>query len=200
MTSPLRYRIGGQAALELALGDITQETTDAIVNAANSYLMGGGGVDGAIHRAAGPQLLADCQKIREQRGLLAAGQAVSTPGGNLKARHVIHTVGPVWHGGNMNEPQILESCYCHCMEEAERLKCASISFPAISTGAFGYPVHLAASIAVRTVADLLQHPRSVLLARFILFDAHSYQAYQRAAKELTISSPHFHITTETLPS
>ena len=90
MTIPLRYRIGEQAALELALGDITEETTDAIVNAANSYLIGGGGVDGAIHEAAGPQLLADCQKIREQRGLLAAGQAVSTPGANLKARYVIH--------------------------------------------------------------------------------------------------------------
>jgi O-acetyl-ADP-ribose deacetylase len=196
MTTPLRYRIGDQAALELTLGDITEETTDAIVNAANSHLLGGGGVDGAIHRAAGPQLLADCQKIREQRGLLAAGQAVSTPGHSLKARYVIHTVGPVWHGGTMNEPQILESCYCNCMEEAARLKCASISFPSVSTGAFGYPVHSAAPIAVRAVADLLQPSRTVLLARFVLFDQAVFKAYERAANELAKSNPHFHISSE----
>src|SRR5215475_5719526 len=129
MPAVLRYRIGAEATLELAMGDITQETTDAIVNAANSSLLGGGGVDGAIHRAAGPQLLDECRRVREQRGTLPPGHAVSTSGGRLKARHVIHTVGPVWTGGEKNEPQLLESCYTHCMEEAERLGCISISFP-----------------------------------------------------------------------
>src|SRR5437899_3059005 len=113
MPSSLRYQIGSDAILELVMGDITDESTDAIVNAANSSLLGGGGVDGAIHRAAGPALLAECKKIREQRGTLPPGQAVITSGAKLKARYVIHTVGPVWQGGKVNEPQILESCYCH---------------------------------------------------------------------------------------
>ena len=110
MPTTLRYRIGSQATLELAMGDITEESTDAIVNAANSGLLGGGGVDGAIHDAAGPGLLAECKKVRDQRGPLPPGQAVTTSGGKLKARYVIHTVGPVWQGGKVNEPQILESC------------------------------------------------------------------------------------------
>ena len=200
MTIHPRYRIGDQAALDLILGDITQEKTDAIVNAANSSLLGGGGVDGAIHRAAGPQLLEECKKVREQRGPLPAGQAVATPGANLKARYVIHTVGPVWHGGDMNEPQILESCYCHCMEEAERLRCASVSFPSVSTGAFGYPAHLAAPIALRALADLLSKPRSVILVRFVLFDQRTLRAYASAASELARDLPHLIITTESLPS
>src|ERR1051326_3653083 len=140
MASSVRYRIGPEATLELVMGNITDETADAIVNAANSGLLGGGGVDGAIHRAAGPALLAECKKIREQRGPLPPGQAVATWGGNLKARYVIHTVGPVWQGGKVNEPQILESCYCNCMEQANLKLCNSASFPSISTGAFGYPV------------------------------------------------------------
>ncbi len=200
MTIHPRYRIGDQAALDLVLGDITQETTDAIVNAANSSLLGGGGVDGAIHRAAGPQLLEECKKVREQRGPLPAGQAVATPGANLKARYIIHTVGPVWHGGDMNEPQILESCYCHCMEEAERLRCSSVSFPSVSTGAFGYPAHLAAPIALRALADLLSKPRSVVLVRFVLFDQRTLRAYASAARELARNFPHLIITTEPLPS
>jgi O-acetyl-ADP-ribose deacetylase (regulator of RNase III) len=196
MTIHARYRIGDQAAFELVQGDITQETTDAIVNAANSSLLGGGGVDGAIHRAAGPHFRDECRKLHDQHAPLAPGHAVSSSGGKLPARFVIHTVGPVWHGGDRNEPQILESCYCNCMEEAERLKCASVSFPAISTGAFGYPVQLAAPIAVRAVADLLRAPRSVLLVRLVLFDQHTYKAYARAADELVRSKPHFHITLE----
>src|SRR5512146_870804 len=171
MTSQLRYRIGARAVLELTQGDITHEETDAIVNAANSSLLGGGGVDGAIHRAAGPTLLDECKKVREQRGMLPPGQAVATKAGNLKARYVIHTVGPVWQSGRVNEPQILESCYCNCMSEANQLGCKSISFPSISTGAFGYPVTQAATIAVRAVADMLHNPGSVILARFVLFDA-----------------------------
>jgi len=200
MAPSLRYRIGTKAALELVVGDITEETTDAIVNAANSSLLGGGGVDGAIHRAAGPALLAECKKIREQRGPLPAGQAVSTSGANLKARYVVHTVGPVWQGGTRNEPQVLESCYCHSIEEANRRSCASISFPSVSTGAFGYPVHDAAQIAIRTVADLLQSPEWVKLVRFVLFDDRTFKAYARAADELSRSFPHLQITAEPVSS
>ena len=200
MAPSLRYRIGTKAALELVVGDITEETTDAIVNAANSSLLGGGGVDGAIHDAAGPALLAECKKIREQRGPLPAGQAVSTSGAKLKARYVVHTVGPVWQGGTRNEPQVLESCYCHSIEEANRRSCASISFPSVSTGAFGYPVHDAAQIAIRTVADLLQSPEWVKLVRFVLFDDRTFKAYARAADELSRSFPHLQITAEPVPS
>jgi O-acetyl-ADP-ribose deacetylase (regulator of RNase III) len=199
MTSQLRYRIGARAVLELTQGDITHEETDAIVNAANSSLLGGGGVDGAIHRAAGPTLLDECKKVREQRGMLPPGQAVATKAGNLKARYVIHTVGPVWQDGRVNEPQILESCYCNCMSEANHLGCESISFPSISTGAFGYPVTQAATIAVRAVADMLHNPGSVLLARFVLFDARTHNAYARAAKELSSVFPHFDIKAEAIP-
>ncbi len=199
MTLQARYRIGDRASLELAMGNIVDETTDAIVNAANSSLLGGGGVDGAIHRAAGPQLLAECRKIRDQRGALPSGQAVSTKGGNLKARYVIHTVGPVWQGGKKNEPQLLESCYCNALEEANRLGCVSVSFPSISTGAFGYPVREAAKVALRTVADLLHSPRSVLLVRFVLFDRETYAAYAEAAKDLQPAFPHFQIKAEAIP-
>src|SRR5215471_16475302 len=118
MTASLRYRIGKESLLELVLGDITHETTDAIVNAANTSLLGGGGVDGAIHDAAGPLLLAECRKIRSQRGSLTPGHAVVTAAYKLKAEYVIHTVGPVWNGGWYNEPQILESCYSNSLTEA----------------------------------------------------------------------------------
>jgi O-acetyl-ADP-ribose deacetylase len=196
MPLSLRYQIGSVATLELVMGDITDETTDAIVNAANSSLLGGGGVDGAIHDAAGPALLEECKKIREQRGPLPAGQAVITSGGNLKARYVIHTVGPVWQGGNVNEPQILESCYCHCIEQANLKACASVSFPSIATGAFGYPVKPAAQIALRAIADLLHKPKSVKLVRFVLFNESTYKAYAAAAEELSRDFPHYKIQTD----
>jgi O-acetyl-ADP-ribose deacetylase (regulator of RNase III) len=196
MAHSVRYRIGPKATLELAIGDITDETTDAIVNAANSSLLGGGGVDGAIHQAAGPALLAQCKKIRDQRGPLPPGQAVTTSGADLKARYVIHTVGPVWQGGKVNEPQILESCYCNSMEQANLKVCASVSFPSISTGAFGYPVRPAAQIALRTIADLLHDPRSVRLVRFVLFDESTYKAYAAAAEELSRDFPHYKIKAE----
>lgn len=196
MAHSVRYRIGPKATLELAMGDITDETTDAIVNAANSGLLGGGGVDGAIHAAAGPSLLTQCKKIREQRGPLPPGQAVITSGAKLKARYVIHTVGPVWQGGKVNEPQILESCYCNSMEQANLKFCGSVSFPSISTGAFGYPVEPAAQIALRTIADLLHEPRSVKLVRFVLFDEHTYKAYAAAAEALSRDFPHYKIKAE----
>jgi O-acetyl-ADP-ribose deacetylase (regulator of RNase III) len=198
MTSPVRYRID-KTSLELVTGNIVEENTDAIVNAANSSLLGGGGVDGAIHRAAGPQLLAECRKIRDQRGPLPAGQAVATPGGNLKARYVIHTVGPVWQGGSQNEPQVLESCYCNAIGEANRLACVSVSFPSISTGAFGYPVRPAANIALRTIAGLLRSPGPLLLVRFVLFDSRTYSAYTEAAQELPLAFPDLQIRAEAIP-
>src|SRR5215472_2304899 len=193
MSSLVHYRISG-ASLELVVGDITDEETDAIVNAANSSLLGGGGVDGAIHRAAGPKLLAECRKLRDRRGLLPPGQAVTTPAGNLKARYVIHTVGPVWNGGTLNEPQILESCYRNSIAEGNRHACLSVAFPSISTGAFGYPVEAAARIAVRAVAGLLHEPGSVKSVRFVLFDQHTHRAYDEAAAELTSAFPHLQIT------
>jgi O-acetyl-ADP-ribose deacetylase len=196
MAHSVRYRIGSKATLELVIGDITEETTDAIVNAANSSLLGGGGVDGAIHKAAGPALLAECKKIREQRGPLPPGQAVTTSGANLKARYVIHTVGPVWQGGKVNEPQILESCYCNSMEQANLRTCSSVSFPSVSTGAFGYPVAPAAQIALRAIADLLHEPRSVKLVRFVLFDQRTFKAYADAAEELSRDFPHYNIKAE----
>jgi O-acetyl-ADP-ribose deacetylase len=196
MAHSVRYRIGSKATLELVTGDITDETTDAIVNAANSSLLGGGGVDGAIHQAAGPSLLAECKKIRDLRGHLPPGQAVTTSGAKLKARYVIHTVGPVWQGGKVNEPQILESCYCNSMEQANIKSCTSVSFPSISTGAFGYPVGPAAQIALRAIADLLHQPRSVKLVRFVLFDERSYKAYAAAAEELSRDFPHYKIKAE----
>jgi O-acetyl-ADP-ribose deacetylase len=196
MAHSVRYRIDSKAILELVIGDITEETTDAIVNAANSSLLGGGGVDGAIHKAAGPALLAECKKIREQRGPLPPGQAVTTSGANLKARYVIHTVGPVWQGGKVNEPQILESCYCNSMEQANLKLCASVSFPSVSTGAFGYPVGPAAQIALRAIADLLHEPRSVRLVRFVLFDQRTYKAYAAAAEKLSHDFPHYKIKAE----
>lgn len=196
MTAHLRYRIGKLSRLELVQGDITREETDAIVNAANSSLLGGGGVDGAIHRAAGPKLLEHCRKIRDQRGSLPAGQAVITGGGNLKAKYVIHTVGPVWNGGKLNEPQLLESCYANALEEANRKGLASVSFPSISTGAFGYPVSLASHVALRVVAGILHEPHSVTLARFVLFDPETHSAYAEAAQDLARAFPHFHIVAE----
>ena len=124
---------------------------------------------------------------------------MSTSGGNLPARYVIHTVGPVWQGCKKNEPQILESCYCHSMEEAHRLRCSSISFPSISTGAFGYPVEDAAGIAVRTVVEHLHAQRSLVLARFVLFDPATFSAYARAAQELESAFPYIHVKTEAIP-
>jgi O-acetyl-ADP-ribose deacetylase (regulator of RNase III) len=196
MAHSVRYRIGSKATLELVMGNITDETTDAIVNAANSGLLGGGGVDGAIHKAAGPALLAECKKIREQRGPLPTGQAVTTSGADLNVRYVIHTVGPVWQGGKVNEPQILESCYCNSMEQANLKACNSVSFPSVSTGAFGYPVGPAAQIALRVIADLLHDPKSVKLVRFVLFDERTYKAYAAAAEELSRDFPHYKIKAE----
>ncbi|HLZ00493.1 MAG TPA: O-acetyl-ADP-ribose deacetylase [Candidatus Angelobacter sp.] len=184
MNSLRRYGIGTRHTLELVIGDITLETTDAIVNAANSSLLGGGGVDGAIHDAAGPALLEECKKIRAQHGPLPPGHAVETSGANLKARYVIHTVGPVWQGGDAGEPALLESCYRESLLVAEQLSCASVSFPSVSTGAFGYPVPDAALVAVQAVLRQIPLCRSVMLVRFVLFHEQIHSEYREAAERL----------------
>jgi len=170
--------------LSLIHGDITGQETDAIVNAANSSLMGGGGVDGAIHRAGGPAILEDCKKIVAQRGPLPAGQSVITTGGNLKAKHVIHTVGPIWHGGKKGEPETLASAYRECLKLAVEKGLKSLSFPSISTGAYGYPLEEAARVALGTVIGFLKEDTSLEEVHFVLFDSRTLDAYSRILEEL----------------
>jgi len=174
-----------QARLAIIQGDITRQTTDAIVNAANSGLMGGGGVDGAIHRAGGPAILEECQQIIAKQGRLPTGKAVITTGGNLPAKQVIHTVGPIWHGGSKGEAALLESAYRESLKLAAEQKLASLSFPSISTGAYGYPVAEAARVAIRTAASFLtEQITSVKEVVFVLFDPATYQAYSSALEEI----------------
>jgi O-acetyl-ADP-ribose deacetylase (regulator of RNase III) len=160
--------------IELVRGDITEQRVDAIVNAANSSLLGGGGVDGAIHRAAGPELLAECRLL----GGCDTGDAKATGAGRLPARHVIHTVGPVWRGGEEDEAELLASCHRRSLAIAAALGCRTMAFPAISTGVYGYPVELAAPVAVAAVRKALTPP--VELVRFVLFSAGHLDAFQRA--------------------
>ncbi|HEY6301621.1 MAG TPA: O-acetyl-ADP-ribose deacetylase [Terriglobales bacterium] len=165
--------------------DITKETTDAIVNAANSSLRGGGGVDGAIHRAGGPSILQECRHIVVKIGTLPAGKAVITTGGRLPAKYVIHTVGPVYRGGQQHEAKTLASCYRESIRIADDHGIQSLAFPSISTGAFGYPVHEAAEIAVRSVVDALPSCTHAKHVRFVLFDIATCNAYVRAAERLS---------------
>jgi O-acetyl-ADP-ribose deacetylase (regulator of RNase III) len=157
--------------LSLVRGDITQQDVDAIVNAANSSLLGGGGVDGAIHRAAGPELLEYCRHLRG----CETGSAKATPGFRLKARWVIHTVGPVWRGGAFREAELLASCYRSSLARADELGAKSVAFPAISTGIFGYPIDAAAAIAVGTLRDT---PTDVADIRLMCFSEEIWEAYQ----------------------
>ena len=160
--------------IELLRGDITEQDADAIVNAANSSLLGGGGVDGAIHRAAGPSLLAECRLL----GGCATGDAKATGAGSLRARHVIHTVGPVWRGGGEGEPELLASCYRRSLELAASLGCRTVAFPAISTGVYGYPVELAAPVAIAAVREAWAPPVEVV--RFVLFNTRALEAFRTA--------------------
>ena len=174
--------------------DITAETTDAIVNAANSSLLGGGGVDGAIHRTGGPAILAECRQIVARIRTLPAGKAVITSGGRLAAKHVIHTVGPIYRGGGRGEAETLASCHRESLRLADEHGLASLAFPAISTGAYGYPGTEAAPIAISATIEALASAKHVILCRFVLFDVSTVRAYERAAEQLhrTIATSPIH--------
>jgi O-acetyl-ADP-ribose deacetylase len=163
--------------IEAVRGDITDEAVDAIVNAANSSLLGGGGVDGAIHRAGGPEIVAECRQL----GGCDTGDAKATTAGRLPAHYVIHTVGPVWRGGEADEAELLASCHRRALEVAAELGCMSIAFPAISTGVYGYPVELAAPVAVAAAREAQRPP--VELVRFVLFGQGHLDAFSRAVAE-----------------
>jgi O-acetyl-ADP-ribose deacetylase len=170
------------STVELIKGDITAQETDAIVNAANTTLSGGGGVDGAIHKAGGPTIMEECKPLAP----CPAGEARLTTGGKLKTKRVIHAVGPVYKDGRHNEPTLLEKSYWNSLELASLHGLRSIAFPSISTGAYRYPVEEAARIALSTVgAYLVQHPE-IELVRFVLFDDKTYQVYQRTLEELSV--------------
>lgn len=169
-----------QTVIELVCGDITKEATDAIVNAANSRLAGGAGVDGAIHRAGGPAIMAECRKI----GGCPVGEAVITTGGNLKARYVIHTVGPVYRGGGRGEAALLASAYRNSLKLAVKKGVGSISFPAISCGVYGYPVHEAASLALQTCLEFARSSAELKLIRHVLFDERTYDIFAGKLKKL----------------
>lgn len=170
----------GNTVIALALGDITQEETDAIVNAANSGLRGGGGVDGAIHRAGGPSIMEECRKI----GSCPTGQAVVTGGGSLKARHVIHTVGPIYRGGSRGEADLLRSAYRESLKRVTDKGLKSVSFPAISAGVYGYPLEEAARIALTTAADYVEDHQEIELVRFVLFSQDIYDVFRSELERL----------------
>jgi len=169
-----------KSILELIEGDITEQETDAIVNAANSSLLGGGGVDGAIHRAGGPKILEECRKL----GGCPTGEARITTGGNLTAKYVIHTVGPIYSGGKQREAELLSSAYKNSLRLASQYKLKSVAFPSISTGAYGYPLNEAAIIALKTVMNYLKTHTDIEQVRFVLFGQKAYQAYDKALQEL----------------
>jgi O-acetyl-ADP-ribose deacetylase (regulator of RNase III) len=170
----------GSSVLELVEGDITQQDTDAIVNAANPSLLGGGGVDGAIHRAGGPQILEECRRI----GGCPTGEARITNAGRLKAKKVIHTVGPVYYRDGDCAPHLLASAYRNSLRLASEHNLRSVAFPSISTGAYGYPMEEAAPIALRTVMDYLREHPEIERVRFVLFGRVAYETYRRALEAL----------------
>ena len=160
--------------IEIVKADITKLNVDAIVNAANSSLLGGGGVDGAIHRAAGPKLLEECKKLNGCK----TGEAKITKGYNLQSKFVIHTVGPIWNGGNYNEDELLTNCYLNSLKLAVENKIKTIAFPAISTGVYGFPLERAAQIAIKTVKKFIQSDKSIEKIIFVCFDDRTYQTYK----------------------
>jgi O-acetyl-ADP-ribose deacetylase (regulator of RNase III) len=176
----------GKARLRLVRGDITEMETDAIVNAANSSLMGGGGVDGAIHRKGGPKILEECKRIRatEWPQGLPTGKAVVTSGGNLKAKYVIHTVGPIWQGGHSGEPELLADAYKNSLTLAVSKGLRTIAFPSISTGAYGYPIQDASRVALKTVKNFLENEDGLEEVIFVLFSEHDLNVYMDTPKEV----------------
>lgn len=175
----------GETRLVALRGDITRQEVDAVVNAANPGLMGGGGVDGAIHRAGGPAILEECRRIVAERGPLPTGQAVITTGGLLPARYVIHTVGPVWRGGTAGEDDLLHRAYESCLTLAVKHGLATIAFPAISTGAYGFPKHRAARIALAAVNAFLRHS-PLQEVRFVLFSENDLAVYEKGLAALPV--------------
>jgi O-acetyl-ADP-ribose deacetylase (regulator of RNase III) len=182
--SKCEFRIG-KAMVRLVGGDITEMETDAIVNAANSSLMGGGGVDGAIHRKGGPKILEECKKIRaaDWPEGLPTGKAAITSAGNLKTKHVIHTVGPIWRGGNRGEPELLAQAYQNSLRIAVSNGLKTVAFPSISTGAYGYPIGDASRTALKTVKDFLEKKDTLSEVVFVLFSEHDLKVYVDSAKE-----------------
>jgi O-acetyl-ADP-ribose deacetylase len=176
----------GNAKVCLVQGDITDMETDAVVNAANSSLMGGGGVDGAIHRRGGPSILKECKRLRarEWPGGLPTGKAAVTTGGNLKARYVIHTVGPIWRGGTQREPELLAEAYRNSLKLAVSKGLKTVAFPSISTGAYGYPIEKASRMALGTVKDFLEREDNLDRVLFVLFSRDDLEVYIDAEKEV----------------
>ncbi len=173
----------GKTKLSLIQGDITLQKTEAIVNAANTSLLGGGGVDGAIHRVGGPKILEECKAIRAKQGGCPTGEAVITSGGNMKTKYVIHTVGPVWSGGNRGEEQLLRNAYYNSLDLAREKGIKSVSFPSISTGVYRFPIDKASRIAINTVKEFVQEHNFVEV-RFVLFSERDLKAYEDALKEI----------------
>ena len=169
--------------IELIKGDITRIKADAIVNAANSSLMGGGGVDGAIHRAGGAAILEECREIIARQGSCKTGEAVITTAGNLPAKFVIHSVGPVWNNGKKNEASLLAACYKNSLTLAVRHNLSSIAFPNISTGIYGYPKDKAAGIAITAVTEFLDQDELITKVYFVCFDEENYQLYKSLIKD-----------------
>jgi O-acetyl-ADP-ribose deacetylase (regulator of RNase III) len=182
---PMRELTISNSRIELLHGDITHQDTDAIVNAANSGLRGGGGVDGAIHRAGGPAILAACRQL----GGCPTGDAKITSGGRLKATHVIHAVGPIYRDGNHGEAELLARAYRRSLEVADEHRVASLAFPSISTGAYGFPIADAARIALRTVVTNLPPHLTITLVRFVLFSTADLSTYERALAEIAAEIP-----------
>jgi len=188
MSQDVTFKVGS-AKLRLVQGDITEMDTDAIVNAANPSLMGGGGVDGAIHRKGGPKILEECKRIRETKypNGLPTGKAVITSGGNLKAKYVIHTVGPVWRGGNKGEAELLAEAYRNSLRLAVSMGLKTIAFPSISTGAYGYPIEKASIVAISTVKEFLEREDGLDEVVLVLYTGRDFEIYRRAAEEIISS-------------
>ena len=181
----MEWNVAEGKTLRLIVGDITRAPSEAIVNAANSALAGGGGVDGAIHRAGGPAIMQELDRIREQIGRCETGSAVATTAGNLPARWVFHAVGPIYRDGTQGEAELLASAYRTCLRLAEERRVKILTFPSISTGVYGYPLEEAAPIALRTVLEHLRRPETMVAeGTFVLFDQRTCDAYERAMRQI----------------